>query len=152
MSERRLLTLLAARAVVLALVLASPARATQLSSATLNGASKRPTPVATTATGSLLLSHGPADANGTAAPIIDLTHLLPAPPIPSRALTSSPANATLTLRQVIQLKTGPWNFNVHSGEFPGGEIRGQIAGAPHAGLLLAAGVAGLALRRRRAYV
>ena len=43
--------------------------------------------------------------------------------------------------------------NIHNGEFPGGEIRGQLAAVPEAGtwalMILGFGAVGLALRRRR---
>ena len=44
-----------------------------------------------------------------------------------------PAGATLTPTQITDLDAGNLYFNVHTGAFPGGEVRGQILHAPVAG-------------------
>lgn len=64
--------------------------------------------------------HGPA-AEGVNAPILF--------PITIPAATSGSANdvaITMTATQLQQLKDGLFYFNVHSDNFPSGEIRGQI--------------------------
>jgi CHRD domain len=117
--------------------------ATETFTATLNGTSERPNPVTTTATGAatvelkdktmtltgtftnlsgaatLAHSHGPADENNTAPPLFDLTFT---------AATSGTlaASRTLTDAEITQLKGGQWYVNVHTGNNPGGEIRGQL--------------------------
>ena len=153
-----------------ALVLAAPLYAATLFTTTLTGAKERPTPVNTAATGTsnLLLNdsetqiqltlswqnltsnailahiHGPADANGVASPVIDLTSLLPAVPNTSGSLTMNPATFNVTPTQVAQLKAGLWYINLHSVNFPNGEIRGQFVPEPGTALLLAAGLGGIA--------
>jgi hypothetical protein len=66
--------------------------------------------------------------------------------------TANPAigSATLTETQESQLLSELWYINVHSTNFPGGEIRGQVLLVPEAAssLLLATAVLGL-LRVRR---
>lgn len=52
------------------------------------------------------------------------------------------------------IAAGQAYYNIHTSSFPGGEIRGQLAGVPEPGtwamMILGVGLAGLALRRRRA--
>ncbi len=66
--------------------------------------------------------------------------------------TANPAvgSATLSATQESQLLSELWYINVHSEDFPGGEIRGQVLLVPEAAssLLLATAVLGL-LRVRR---
>ena len=57
--------------------------------------------------------------------------------------------------QIADLDNGRWYFNIHDGNFPGGEIRGQILPVPEPSTLALAGLGlgGLVawrLRRRRA--
>ena len=69
--------------------------------------------------------HGPAPA-GMNAPI--LFNLSP-PAATSGAVT--PALFAITPTQVADMKNGLYYFNVHSGTFPGGEIRGQMSKAQY---------------------
>ncbi len=67
--------------------------------------------------------HGPAPRGMPAAPIIDL---------PSSGATSGSLRVgpmVLTPTQVTQLKSGLWYYNIHTTNFPGGEIRGQLDNA-----------------------
>lgn len=60
--------------------------------------------------------HGPATSGQEAGVIFTL---------PNGSFTTHTING-LTATQVQQLKNGLWYFNVHTGNFPDGEIRGQI--------------------------
>jgi hypothetical protein len=69
--------------------------------------------------------HGPAPA-GTNAPV--LFNLSP-PATMTGSVT--PALFAITPTQIADLKNGLYYFNVHSGTFPGGEIRGQMSKAQY---------------------
>ena len=60
--------------------------------------------------------HGPAMPGANAGVVV---------PFPSAA---SPAegSATLTPAQITDLMAGKWYVNIHTAQFPGGEIRGQV--------------------------
>ena len=60
--------------------------------------------------------HGPAMPGANAGVVV---------PFPSAA---SPAegSATLTPAQLTDLMAGKWYVNIHTAQFPGGEIRGQV--------------------------
>jgi hypothetical protein len=61
--------------------------------------------------------HGPADPGTNAPPVIPID-----PPLAS-PITGS---ATLTDQQLADLQAGKWYFNVHTAQYPDGEIRGQV--------------------------
>ena len=64
--------------------------------------------------------HGPAAADATAGPVI---------PIEGDLASPIEGSATLTEEQATQLQDGLWYFNVHTAEYPDGEIRGQVMAA-----------------------
>jgi hypothetical protein len=64
--------------------------------------------------------HGPAAADATAGPVI---------PIEGDLASPIEGSATLTEEQATQLQDGMWYFNVHTAEYPDGEIRGQVTAA-----------------------
>jgi hypothetical protein len=56
---------------------------------------------------------------------------------------------TFTLTQVAQFAQNLGYVNVHSSQFPGGEIRGQLILIPAPGAAAVAGLGGLLATRRR---
>lgn len=70
------------------------------------------------------LTHIHRGAVGVNGPI--LFDLDPAPPQGGTSGTFTALTFSVTPAQVADLKAGLWYFNVHSTNFPGGEIRGQI--------------------------
>lgn len=64
--------------------------------------------------------HGPAAVGETADPVI---------PIEGDLASPISGEATLTESQAAELTTGMWYFNVHTDEYPDGEIRGQVVAA-----------------------
>jgi hypothetical protein len=122
----------------------------QLFTATLTGAQEVPPNASTaTGTGSVLLSddqttitvnmsfdgltdpasmahiHGPAAPGSNAPVIFDFAG------VPNATSGSIPEQSfAITPTQVADLLNGLHYFNIHNATFPGGEIRGQIAGAP----------------------
>ena len=63
----------------------------------------------------------------------------------------SPAigNAPITAAQGADLLNGLWYVNIHTTQFPGGEIRGQVVPAPGAvGILAGFGLLAMGRRRR----
>lgn len=64
--------------------------------------------------------HGPAAADATAGPVV---------PIEGDLASPIEGSATLTEEQATQLQDGMWYFNVHTAEYPDGEIRGQVTAA-----------------------
>ena len=92
--------------------------------------------------------HGPAAPGVDASPIIFFSNGLGAQ---SGTISGSQA---LTAGQIDQLNNGLWYVNIHSGNFPGGEIRGQITAVPEPGTWALMGTAGAmmaaaAIRRRK---
>jgi len=62
--------------------------------------------------------HGPAAATATALPVV---------PVPDDKLASPiEGEATLTEDQVREVQNHMWYFNVHTAQYPDGEIRGQL--------------------------
>ena len=64
--------------------------------------------------------HGPAEADATAGPVI---------PIEGDLASPIEGSATLTEEQATQLQDGLWYFNLHTAQYPDGEIRGQVMAA-----------------------
>lgn len=64
--------------------------------------------------------HGPADATANAGPVVPIEGALASP---------IAGSATLTEEQATQLQGGMWYFNLHTAQYPDGEIRGQVMAA-----------------------
>ena len=64
--------------------------------------------------------HGPAAEGENAPPVVPIDGALASP---------IAGNATLTDEQITQLQGGMWYFNVHTAQYPDGEIRGQVKAA-----------------------
>jgi hypothetical protein len=62
--------------------------------------------------------HGPADATATAPPVVPIAEDMLASPIEGEA--------TLTDDQIAEVQNHMWYFNVHTAQYPDGEIRGQL--------------------------
>jgi hypothetical protein len=89
--------------------------------------------------------HGPA-APGTNAPV-----LFPFSGVPAATSGSIPTQSfAITPAQVSDLFAGLYYMNVHTSNFPGGEIRGQliIVPEPSTALLLGLGAGSILLKRR----
>lgn len=56
-------------------------------------------------------------------------------------------NAVISASLGADVLAGLWYINIHSGSYPGGEIRGQVVPEPGTALLLGLGMLGLSLRR-----
>ena len=77
-----------------------------------------------TSNASMAHIHGPAGPGVNAGILFGFTG------VPAATTGSIPTQVfAITAAQVTQLKAGQFYFNVHSGTFPGGEIRGQIVDA-----------------------
>jgi hypothetical protein len=61
--------------------------------------------------------HGPAGPEENAGPVV---------PIEGSLASPIEGEATLTDDQAAQLQDGMWYFNLHTAEYPDGEIRGQV--------------------------
>jgi hypothetical protein len=61
--------------------------------------------------------HGPAAPDANAGPVV---------PIEGDLASPIEGSATLTDEQATQLQDGMWYFNLHTAEYPDGEIRGQV--------------------------
>lgn len=64
--------------------------------------------------------HGPAAIGVKAPPVV---------PIQGKLASPIKGTATLTDQQAADLEAGKWYFNVHSAQYPDGEIRGQVTEA-----------------------
>lgn len=134
-----------------------PSPITEEFSAALTGASERPTPVVTTATGSADFTfsgdtlyftivvdslstaataahiHGPSGPEGTAGPILGFT--LNDTTITTGTLASgfatAPTDPSVTMDSLMTLmRNGNAYVNVHTATNPDGEIRGQVVQNP----------------------
>lgn len=65
--------------------------------------------------------HGPAPADANAGVVVPFLGPLTSP---------MSGRAILTAAQVADLMAGKWYANIHTAEFPGGEIRGQMTVRP----------------------
>jgi hypothetical protein len=61
--------------------------------------------------------HGPAAADANAGPVI---------PIEGSLASPIAGTATLDEAQAADLQAGMWYFNIHTAQFPDGELRGQL--------------------------
>ncbi|MEX2482469.1 MAG: CHRD domain-containing protein [Gammaproteobacteria bacterium] len=61
--------------------------------------------------------HGPAEADENASPVL---------PVEGDLATSLGGSATLTDEQAADLEAGLWYFNIHTEQYPDGELRGQV--------------------------
>ena len=98
-------------------------------------------------TGNASASHIHTGAVGVAGPVTFPFSGVPA--ATSGAITQQVFS--ITPAQITALEAGGMYFNIHSGSFPGGEIRGQIAQTPEPTTLglIGIGAMGLLARRRR---
>jgi hypothetical protein len=88
--------------------------------------------------------HGPG-AVGTNAAI-----LFPFSNVPAATSGSIPEQViAITPAQISDLEAGLYYMNIHTPNFPLGEIRGQLVPEPATTLLVASGVLGLAVHARR---
>ena len=61
--------------------------------------------------------HGPAAPDANAGPVV---------PIEGSLASPIEGEATLTDEQATQLQDGMWYFNIHTAQYPDGELRGQV--------------------------
>lgn len=64
--------------------------------------------------------HGPAAEGENAGPVV---------PIEGDLASPIEGSATLTEEQATQLQDGMWYFNLHTAQYPDGELRGQVKAA-----------------------
>jgi hypothetical protein len=64
--------------------------------------------------------HGPAEPGKNAGPVLPLTGDLASP---------LAGTGTLSEAEAADLQAGLWYINLHTAQYPGGEIRGQVAQA-----------------------
>lgn len=90
-----------------------------------------------------------AHIHGPAVPGVPADVQVPIPFDPGVFADTIVGKATLTEEQEQQLLAGLWYVNLHTENFPNGEIRGQVTPEPTTALLLVAGLAALARAPRR---
>jgi hypothetical protein len=61
--------------------------------------------------------HGPADPGANAGPVVPIDGALASPIM---------GEATLDDAQAADLQAGKWYFNLHTAQYPDGELRGQV--------------------------
>jgi hypothetical protein len=61
--------------------------------------------------------HGPAAVGANAGPVV---------PIEGSLASPISGSATLTDQQIADLQGGLWYFNIHTAQYPDGELRGQL--------------------------
>jgi CHRD domain len=151
--------------------------ATLIFTATLNGASERPNPVATSATGTATLTvdsvtgswnlvgnfsgllanataahiHGAGDVNTVAAILHPLQFTGTTSGTISGGTSANPPNSPYTPQQMADLSNQLHYVNVHSDSFPGGEIRGQLFPIPEPAIFGLGLIGTLLIFRRRTY-
>lgn len=86
--------------------------------------------------------HGPALPGVNGPVILPLT-------VSNATAGTVTGNGVFTPTQVANLLSGLHYVNIHTGAFPGGEIRGQITAVPEPGTMAALGLGAVALLRRR---
>jgi hypothetical protein len=77
--------------------------------------------LATSSTVSAMHFHGPASTDQSAPPVV---HISGFPTTPTGSYSG--ATTTLTSTQEAELLGGQWYINIHSNNFPNGEIRGNL--------------------------
>ena len=72
--------------------------------------------------------HGPADPDVNAPPVIPVEEADLSAGVTGEDKTSGSISgeATLTDEQAADLTAGKWYFNIHTAEYPDGELRGQL--------------------------
>jgi hypothetical protein len=66
--------------------------------------------------------HGPADPGASAPPVV---------PIEGDLASPISGEVTLTEEQVGELQTGKWYINIHTAQYPDGELRAQLPLTTH---------------------
>lgn len=68
--------------------------------------------------------HGPAEADANASPVV---------PVEGDLADPIGGTVTLTEEQAADLEAGLWYFNIHTEQYPDGELRGQVLLVPISG-------------------
>jgi hypothetical protein len=86
--------------------------------------------------------HGPALPNQNAGIQVDIGAI-------SGLVSPSIGSTNITGSQADDLLDGLWYINIHTDQFAGGEIRGQVVPEPSTPILVGAAITAFALRTRR---